>query len=72
MIDTAKKELLQTYEQSEECKELRARVIDDDFEENVNDYVLACMAVNEIADEYFFAGLEAGVALVCDLHQIKM
>jgi len=50
---------------------LRARVIDEDFEENVSDYILACNAVNEIADEYFFAGLEVGVALVCDLNQVK-
>ena len=71
MLETIKEELLQAYEQSEECKDLRARVIDEAFEENVNDYILACTAVNEIADEYFFAGLEVGIGLVCDLNQIK-
>ena len=61
MLDVVKEEMLQVYEQSEECKELRDRVIDETFEKNVNDYILACNVVNEIADEYFFAGLKAGL-----------
>ena len=67
----SKKEMLQVYEQSEKCKELRAEVIDDDFEKNVNDYLVACDAVNEIANEYFFEGFNAGAEIVRDILKTK-
>ena len=71
MLDIVKEELLQVYEQGNECKELRARVINDEFENNVNDYLVACDAVNEIASEYFFAGFNVGAEIVRDILKTK-
>jgi len=71
MLDIVKEELLQMYEQGDECKELRARVIDDEFESNVDDYLIACDAVNEIANEYFFAGFNVGAEIVRDILKTK-
>lgn len=67
MLDIITEHFLGVYEEGEDCKDLRARVINDKFEDEIGNYSMACEAINEIADEYFASGLKIGAKLVHEI-----
>ena len=54
---------LSRLEQEEACFKIRDSIIDDEFEENVKDYLKASQTFNMTAQEYFKLGFATGFKL---------
>lgn len=69
MIDIVTSCLLDKLEQGEECKEIRNKIINDEFEENAIDYIKACRSINDTAEEYFRLGFTSGISLIVEANR---
>ena len=71
MLDLVTHSLLEALESGEECQAIREKVINDEFEENVKDYLAACNSINQMGEAYFKLGFRSALRLAMEVDQAQ-
>ena len=71
MLDLVTHSLLEALETSDECQAIRARIINDEFEENAKDYISACDSMNQMGEAYFKLGFRSALKLAMEVGQTQ-
>ena len=67
MLELTTTALLEKLEESNACKRIRERILNDEVKISDADYEMACEVFNETSREYFQLGFKTCFSLVADI-----